>query len=210
MAKKPAPKKRASRKHASRRPPESEIVDVQEEIFALKEKLSGLRRKVRPSRVEDYALRDHDGKPLSLAAAFGKKKDLLVVHNMGKKCPYCTLWADEMNGVLAHIQNRTAFLVTSPDDPKTQRAFRKSRGWKFRMASVAGTAFARDMGFEPRSGVYWPGVTSFRKAGGNKIERVTSAFFGPGDDFCAVWSYFDLLDGGAGGWQPRFRYPRER
>lgn len=29
------------------------------------------------------------------------------------------------------------------------------------------------------------------------------AAFGPGDDFCAVWPLFDLLEGGVDGWAPR-------
>jgi hypothetical protein len=40
---------------------------------------------------------------------------------------------------------------------------------------------------------------------GNRILRVSDAGFGPGDDFCALWHIFDLLPGGAGDWQPKYR-----
>jgi len=30
--------------------------------------------------------------------------------------------------------------------------------------------------------------------------------FNPGDDFCALWHIFDLLPGGAGDWQAKYRY----
>jgi hypothetical protein len=35
---------------------------------------------------------------------------------------------------------------------------------------------------------------------------VGRAEFGPGDDFCAVWHFFDLLPEGVDGWEPRFAY----
>jgi hypothetical protein len=49
------------------------------------------------------------------------------------------------------------------------------------------------------------GVSVFRKEV-NRILRVSDAGFDRGDDFCALWHLFDLLPGGAGDWQPRYRY----
>ncbi len=75
------------------------------------------------------------------------------------------------------------------------------------MLSAEGSAFVKDMGFwggEGKGGPF-PGVTTF-KMKGKKIQRVSRAGFGPGDDFCPVWSFFDLLDGGAGDWTAKFHY----
>jgi hypothetical protein len=36
--------------------------------------------------------------------------------------------------------------------------------------------------------------------------RVSDTGFSPGDDFCALWHLFDLLPGGAGDWQAKYRY----
>jgi hypothetical protein len=44
----------------------------------------------------------------------------------------------------------------------------------------------------------WPGVSALRKTEGGAIERTGRTRFGPGDDFCALWPLFDLLEGGAG------------
>jgi hypothetical protein len=38
------------------------------------------------------------------------------------------------------------------------------------------------------------------------IVRVSDAPFSPGDDFCSVWHFFDLIPEGAAGWQPKYKY----
>jgi hypothetical protein len=63
------------------------------------------------------------------------------------------------------------------------------------------------MGYRTDDGVVLPGASAFRKQGDGAIERTGIAEFGLGDDFCAVWPLFDLLEGGAGAWRPRFEYP---
>jgi predicted dithiol-disulfide oxidoreductase (DUF899 family) len=105
---------------------------------------------------------------------------------------------------LPHLENRAAFVVSSPDDPQTQSAFAASRGWRFRMVSHQGTSFAGDMGYRDDQGSL-PGVSVFRRIG-DRIYRVSDAPFDQGDDFCAVWHLFDLLPEGAAGWRPQFSY----
>jgi predicted dithiol-disulfide oxidoreductase (DUF899 family) len=114
------------------------------------------------------------------------------------------MWADGFNGVLPHLENRAAFVVTSPDDPQTQAAFADSRGWRFRMVSHAKNRFAADMGYGSETG-WKPGVSVFRKENG-KVLRVSDTGLGPGDDFCSVWHFFDLLPAGADGWRARLAY----
>jgi predicted dithiol-disulfide oxidoreductase (DUF899 family) len=55
------------------------------------------------------------------------------------------------------------------------------------------------------SGGYLPGISVFQREGG-RIVRVTDTGLQPGDDFCAVWHFLDLLPEGASGWRPRFSY----
>lgn len=154
--------------------------------------------------VEDYALSSSEG-PVHLSKLFGSKRDLIVVHNMGTGCAYCTLWADGYNGVYPHLADRAAFVVSSPDSPSRQAAFAKARGWRFPMVSHAGTSFAADMGFTDKQGHCLPGISAFRLEKG-VIRRVAASPSGPHDDFCAVWHLFDLLADGAAGWAPKFRY----
>ena len=171
--------------------------------------LAALRAELPPEEVKDYELTGPEGGRTRLSEMFGGRSDLIVVHNMGRSCPYCTLWADEYNGVYAHLKNRTPFVVTSPDLPEEQAEFAKGRGWRFPMYSVKGTSFAQDMGFYAESGPmpgYQPGVSTFHRAADGQMERVAQAPFGPGDSFCGVWHYLDLLKDGADGWGPKFQY----
>ena len=155
-------------------------------------------------QVNDYEFLNSDNQKTSLSKLFGSKKDLIIIHNMGNSCSYCTMWADGFNGLLSHIENRTTFVVSSPDDPVTQKAFAKSRGWKFQMVSTRGTSFAKDMGFE-QDGMPKPGVSVFYKNDG-KIIRVGRDDFGPGDNYCPTFPLFDLLKDGTNNWQAKFTY----
>lgn len=152
----------------------------------------------------DYTFKAADG-DVTLSKLFGRHAELIMIHNMGASCPYCTLWADGYNGLYGHLADRASFVVSSPDKPTAQKAFANKRGWRFPLVSHAGTSFADDMGYRSKSGGYTPGISVFRQKGG-KIVRVLDTPEGPGDDFCALWHLFDLLPGGPGDWRPKFRY----
>jgi predicted dithiol-disulfide oxidoreductase (DUF899 family) len=186
------------------------IGKLEDKIVRLRAKLTELRQKDAKSVVPDYELKNWEGGVTTLSALLKDKKDLIVIHNMGRQCPYCTLWADGFNGQLAHLEDRAAFVVVSPDPVSVQKEFARSRGWKFKMLSGEDSAFIEDMGFwvkksKKNEGGPLPGVTTFRLKG-KSIERVSRAGFGPGDDFCSVWHLFDLLKGGAGEWTAKFKY----
>lgn len=177
-------------------------------MFALREEIKALQASIEPQPVEDYSFDTISGRVL-LSEMFGDKSDLFVVHNMGAGCLYCTIWADGFNGVYDHLADRAAFVVTSPDKPEAQKSFAETRGWRFPMASLGDNGFAGDMGFVDAKGAfgggYMPGVSVFQKRGG-RIVRVSDTMFGPGDDFCAVFSFMGLLPDGQGDWAPRYRY----
>lgn len=168
------------------------------------EKLATLKRRQLAQPVADYTLQNVAG-AVRLSQLFGGKRDLIVVHNMGRACRHCTLWADGFNGVYPHLADRAAFVVVSPDTVAVQRKFAVSRGWRFPMASGVGSTFIHDMGFQPRPDDPQPGVSTFRKTRG-KIVRVAAAGFGAFDPFCAVWHLFALLADGVDGWEPQYRY----
>ena len=180
------------------------LLQYRKEIVALRRKMRALQQAIEPEEIDDYEFSTRDGK-VPLSALFGGKDDLFVIHNMGAGCPYCTLWADGFNGVLPHLENRAAFVLSSPDAPEAQEKFKAARGWRFRMVSHQGTGFAADMGYKGEDG-WLPGVSVFARHGG-KILRVADTGFQPGDDFCALWHFLDLLPAGDTGWRPRFAYP---
>jgi predicted dithiol-disulfide oxidoreductase (DUF899 family) len=183
-----------------------------EEIDAKQKELVELLKSGGPEPVEDYVLKGAEGEDVRLSDLFGDKSDLILVHNMGSSCPYCTLWADGLNGVVHHLEDRAGFVVVSPDAPAVQQSFAASRGWRFRMASAAGSSFTKDLGFEAEhEGKAWPmpGCSTFRKGEDGRIERVAKTFFGPGDPYCAVFHLFPLLADGTGDWQAKLDYAVE-
>jgi len=179
------------------------LAHYRQQIAELRSKMRELQQYVEPEEVSDYEFSTTDGK-VRLSELFGEKEYLFVIHNMGAGCRYCTLWADGFNGILPHIENRAAFAVASPDEPAAQQKFKAARGWRFRMVSYRDTGFARDMGYHSDNGSL-PGVSVFRKRG-QRIYRVSDANFQPGDDFCTIWQFFDLLPQGANDWQPQYKY----
>ena len=125
------------------------------QIAGLREKMRTLQAAVEPEPVEDYAFATPDG-TVRLSKLFGRKDDLIVIHNMGSSCPHCTLWADGFNGLYDHLANRAAFAVSSPDAPALQKKFAAGRGWRFPMVSHRGTSFAADMGYRSEDGGWIP------------------------------------------------------
>jgi predicted dithiol-disulfide oxidoreductase (DUF899 family) len=189
--------------------------DYRKRIEALRGEMRQAQAKVEPEEVADYTFQTLNG-PVKLSELFGTKKDLFVIHNMGRACVACTLWADGYNGVYDHLADRAAFVVSSPDSPQVQKDFAESRGWRFPMISHVGTTFAADMGYRKRFddpndekvGGWHPGISVFRKEG-DKILRVSDTDLGPGDDFCSVWHLFDMIPEGVNGWRLKYSYKPE-
>jgi predicted dithiol-disulfide oxidoreductase (DUF899 family) len=182
----------------------AEIGKLEGDLLRMQERLAEMKRGLQPTPVEDYTLQGWSG-PVRLSALFRDKSDLIVIHNMGKGCVYCTLWADGFNGVVPHLESRAGLVVVSPDPPVVQKEFASSRGWRFRMASGEGSTFIQDMGF--RGAKSWmPGVSTFWRDETGRIVRIANATFGPGDPFAGIWHLFALLRDGAADWKPQYRY----
>jgi predicted dithiol-disulfide oxidoreductase (DUF899 family) len=182
------------------------VRQLEEEILEKKKQLVDLKHSLPPQEIGAYSFQTWDGRKVPIAELFGDREELILIHNMGKGCRYCTLWADGFNSLLPHLENRAAFVVVSPDDPATQKEFAETRGWRFHMVSYDGLDFARDMEFLGENNKFWPGVSTFTKAPDGRIHRTAWSYFGPGDDFCSVWHLFDLLGKGQNGWEPQYRY----
>lgn len=158
--------------------------------------------------VKDFALYSAKGRKVHLSDLFVEKDELIVIQNMGQSCPYCTMWADGFSGVAGHLEDRAGFALVSPDKPKDLRKFAKSRGWKFKSYSSAGSDFKKALGFETKDGRPQPGVSTFYREKG-KIYNIANDTFGPGDLYCSVWPLLDLLKKGVNGWSPKYSYGKK-
>ena len=178
---------------------------LEEQIRSLRQRLAKARQAQASTAepVGEYRFRGPGETAISLRELFGTHHDLLVIHNMGRRCAYCTLWADGINGVARQLQRRSALVLVSPDSPAVQAAFAAERGWTLPMVSGTGSSFTLDMGFALDDGRVLPGVSAFhRETPEGPITRTGKAAFGPGDEFCLVYHMFDLLKHGVANFRP--------
>ena len=179
------------------------ISQYRRQIADLREKMRSAQASIEPEQVKDYEFRRAGG---------GVRLSELSATRT--RCSSCTIWEPRVR--TAHC-GRTAStacsticaaarpsVVASPDTPEQQQKFAQGRGWRFPMVSCQGNTFAQDMGYW-RDDQAMPGVSVFKRQGG-KLVRVADTSFSPGDDFCGVWHFLDLIPEGAAGWQPKYSY----
>lgn len=180
-----------------------EIRAVEREIGKLVTKLTSLRKAHRGQKVRNYGFADLEGET-SLRDLFGDKDRLLMIHNMGQGCRYCTLWADGFNGLLPHLESAMAVVLVSKDPPAAQRQFANSRGWRFRLASHGGGDYIQEQTVTNGED-NMPGAVLYERDG-DAIYRKNECVFGPGDLYCAMWSLLGLAGLDASDWTPQYRY----
>jgi predicted dithiol-disulfide oxidoreductase (DUF899 family) len=190
---------------------DKEIGKLQQEIEKIQKSISDLRKNRALELFEDYTLYHRDATPVLFSSLFKDQEELLVIHNMGKSCSYCTMWADTLNSATTIINDRVPMVLVSPNEPAVLNEFASSRDWKFLCVSAHGTKFIGDSGYsyEKECKIYYnPGVSAFVKKEG-KLYRSNKDYFGPGDVYCSPWHFFDLLSKKDNGWTPKFEYVQQ-
>jgi predicted dithiol-disulfide oxidoreductase (DUF899 family) len=188
---------------------DTQIQELQQEIRARQQALAELRQQRPEETVADFELHHKTGQKVRLSELFGDQEELLLIHNMGKACVYCTMWADSFRGISEQINDRMAFALVSPDAPEVLREFADSRQWNFNCLSAHGTEFIKDMGYavdKDGKTFYHPGVSALVKKPEGTLVRVAKDYFGPGDPYCAPWHFFSLFPKGDNGWAPKYSY----
>ena len=181
----------------------TEIPELEKQIFELTAKLNELRKASAGDEVRDYEFSTIDG-ATSLLNMFGDKQQLLLIHNMGQGCRYCTLWADGFNGFLQHLESVMSVVLVSKDPPELQRQFANSRDWRFRLASHGGGEYISEQTVMDVA-ENMPGAVVYERDG-DKITRKNSCIFGPGDIYCSMWGLLGLAGLGADNWTPQYAY----
>jgi predicted dithiol-disulfide oxidoreductase (DUF899 family) len=178
---------------------------LEREIMEKAQQLAALRRAEPDVEVENYAFQTMDGE-VRLSSLFSGCGRLLVIHNMGQGCRYCTLWADGINGILPHLEDAMAVALVSKDPPALQRRMALDRGWKFRLASHEG---GRYMAEQCSAGEHanFPGAAVYRREE-DKIMRCGRTAFGPGDLYSPIWHFLGLGGLGMSDWTPKYHYWR--
>ena len=183
--------------------PNNEIRDIEQKIHTLMERLAKLQQSNRGNEVINYSFSTIEGE-INLLDLFGEKDKLLLIHNMGQGCRYCTLWADGFNGFLPHLESTISVVLVSKDAPQLQRKFANSRGWRFRLASHEGGEYIQEQSVMKDSN-NMPGAVVYERDG-DKIYRKNDCVFGPGDIYCSMWSLLGLAGLNETSWTPQFTY----
>ena len=182
---------------------EAETLEL--EIMQKAQQLATLRQAEGGIDVPDYTF-DTGGGEIRLSSLFGDHERLLMIHNMGQGCRYCTLWADGINGVLHHLEDAMAVALTSKDTPEIQRQMALDRGWRFRTVSHGGGDYMTEQCSMGEHANYPGAAVYHRKAG--KITRIGRTAFGPGDLYSPVWHFLALAGMSEQDWTPQFHYWR--
>ena len=183
--------------------PDSDIQALEKQIFELNMKLLELRKTSELTEVPNYTFQTQSG-DTSLLELFANRDKLLLIHNMGQACRYCTLWADGFNGFVPHLESAMSVALVSKDTPEVQRQFANTRGWRFRLASHAGGDYIREQTVL-KDQENMPGAVVYERKG-DVILRKNACVFGPGDLYCSMWSLLGLAGLGTEDWTPQYSY----
>jgi predicted dithiol-disulfide oxidoreductase (DUF899 family) len=107
----------------------------------MRDDLSAERRNLPWERVDKRYVFETEAGPKTLAELFGDKHQLAVYHFMFAPdwetgCKSCSFWADNFNGITAHIEQRDLRFVAISLAPLPKlQAFAKRMGWSFTWVS---------------------------------------------------------------------------
>jgi predicted dithiol-disulfide oxidoreductase (DUF899 family) len=181
----------------------AEISKLEGQIFELTKQLAELRAANSGDEVQNYSFDTLTGQT-TLLDLFGDQEKLLLIHNMGQGCRYCTLWGDGLNGFVPHLESSMALAMVSKDDPELQRRFANSRGWRFNLASHGGGEYIKEQTvLEGTDNM--PGAVVYERQG-DKIFRKNSCIFGPGDLYCSIWPLLGMAGLSESDWTPQYKY----
>jgi len=197
-----------------------QLLAKEKEITRLRDALSEERRNLPWERVDKtYVFEGPNGKE-NLAELFAGRSQLIVYHFMFDPdwetgCKSCSFWADNFNGIVAHLKQRDATLVAISRAPLPKlQAFAKRLGWSFKWLSSFDSDFNYDyhVSFKPedRAGgkvIYnyaaskmdmseLPGISVFYKDADGQVFHTYSCYARGLDMMNTAYHYLDLLPKG--------------
>ncbi len=179
------------------------IVELEQKLYAMTLELNTLKKEAAHVAVPNYTFTTLEGE-VSLLELFADKSKMLLIHNMGQGCRYCTLWGDGLSPFLPHLESAVSVVMVSQDEPPLQRRFANSRGWRFRWASHGGGAYIQEQSAVAGQNNY-PGVVGYERDG-DQIYRTNSSPFGPGDLYCSLWNLLGVVGLDESNFTPQYNY----
>jgi predicted dithiol-disulfide oxidoreductase (DUF899 family) len=196
------------------------LLAKEKEFTRMGEQLSAERRALPWVRIDkDYTFDGPNGRE-TLAQLFGDRSQLVVYHFMFAPewevgCKNCSFWADNFNGITAHLRQRdVAFTAISRAPLSKLQAFARRLGWTFKWVSSQGNDFNYDfeVSFKPEAvargdATYnfaklqyarsdMPGISVFAKDESGAVFRTYSTFGRGIDMMNTAHNYLDLVPKG--------------
>jgi predicted dithiol-disulfide oxidoreductase (DUF899 family) len=196
------------------------LLAKEKEFTRLRDQLSAERRALPWMRIDkDYTFEGSNGRE-TLAQLFGDRSQLVVYHFMFAPewdvgCKSCSFWADNFNGITAHLPQRdVAFAAISRAPLAKLQAFAQRLGWTFKWVSSQGTDFNYDfeVSFKPEAlacgeATYnfaklqnansdLPGISVFAKDESGTVFRTYSTYGRGLDMMNTAYHYLDLVPKG--------------
>lgn len=197
-----------------------ELLAREKEFTRARDALSEERRALPWVKVEtDYRFDAAEGKT-SLEELFQGRSQLVVYHFMlgpdwENPCKSCSFWADNFNGIDAHLAARdVAFVAISRAPLAKIKAVAKRLGWTFRWVSSLGSDFNFDLGvsFTPEEiasgevtynfsahkayGSEMPGISVFYRDADGTVYRTYSCYARGLDMLNGAYNFLDLTPKG--------------
>ncbi|MBV9220735.1 MAG: DUF899 domain-containing protein [Methylobacteriaceae bacterium] len=192
----------------------------EKEFTRLRDELSEERRALPWVRVDKkYAFEGPAGRE-TLADLFGGRHQLIVYHFMFDPsweagCKSCSFWADNYNGIIAHLNQRDVTHVAVSRAPLAKlEAFRQRMGWTFKWVSSHESDFNFDyqVSFRPEdlakgevvynyakrksSMTELPGLSVFYKDDAGQIFHTYSCYARGLDLLNSAYNHLDLVPKG--------------
>lgn len=192
----------------------------EKELTQLRDELSRQRRELPWVKVEKEYVFDAPGGKETLSDLFGRRSQLIVYHFMfgptwEQGCKNCSFWADNFNGIVAHLNQRNVSMVAVSKAPLEKlEAFKRRMGWTFKWVSSFGNDFNNDyhVSFSQeeltKGEVYYnyqaqrfpseeaPGVSVFYKDTEGRIFHTYSCYARGLDMLNTAYHYLDLVPKG--------------
>lgn len=194
---------------------------VDEKALQIKRDELAARRRKLPWRsvTKDYEF-DSESGTVTLAHLFGDHSQLLVYHFMYHPdweagCKSCSFWADNYNGVVAHLKARDVSLVSISRAPLEKLlAYRERLGWTFPWVSSGRNSFNYDFNVSFRKddiesgNAYYNyrktgsvledmhGLSAFKKAEDGNVYHTYSTYSRGLDTFNTAYQLLDLVADG--------------
>jgi len=128
------------------------LLAKEKEFTRLRDQLSRDRRELPWVQVDKvYVFEGANGQE-TLSDLFAVRQQLIVYHLMfdpswEEACSRCSLWADNFNGVLVHLNQRDVGIVAISRAPYPKlAAFKRRMGWSFNWVSSFDNEFNHDYG----------------------------------------------------------------